>query len=434
MSGAPGISQLTPVGHNLPYSNELNPDKLLLALEPEVAAIYCQQVMPIKGTEEGTSFWKLKENYMVLNIENERIVITVHNKVEGGFEVISTPMGNDMVGNSVNDRFSKMLETIVSDSGFSRFLSSNQIQRRDLLNNLLYHEFEQQKELFDGRMCGEMTVELPNDIVNFYGSEKIEDGAKSIDGVEFEDDTLYIASEVFENILFGPPVKRIVEHVLAVFDELDCHVGTLYLVGEFGGCKFLYQTLDVAIHKSERSCCIIVPTLPKLAIVQGAVMWRKNVGVKEPQRLDATYGIAVTTPFDEEKHDSHYRFYDEEQQHFKCQNVFEVFLRKGQMVTADDVFTATLIPSHQSQTTIQLDVYSTPNFGVRNITDKNGKMNITKIGELILDIPNPDNLPREKRIIDVTMCLGRTEIHVKAKYHVNGQEVKSVIDILSSHT
>ena len=30
-----------------------------------------------------------------------------------------------------------------------------------------------------------------------------------------------------------------------------------------------------------------------------------------------------------------------------------------------EVFTATIIPSHQSQTTVQLNVYSTPNFDVK---------------------------------------------------------------------
>ena len=98
------------------------------------------------------------------------------------------------------------------------------------------------------------------------------------------------------------------------------------------------------------------------------------------------------------------------------------------------MFTATIIPTHQSQTTIQLDICSTPDLGVQYIRDKDGKMNVTKIGELIFDIPNPDNLPRKKRIVDVTMCLIGTVIHVKARYRVNRQEVKSVIDILSSHT
>uniref|UniRef100_A0A1X7T6T9 Uncharacterized protein n=1 Tax=Amphimedon queenslandica TaxID=400682 RepID=A0A1X7T6T9_AMPQE len=41
-SDAPGITRFTPVGSPLPRPEEVNPEKLSLALEPEVAAIYAQ--------------------------------------------------------------------------------------------------------------------------------------------------------------------------------------------------------------------------------------------------------------------------------------------------------------------------------------------------------------------------------------------------------
>ena len=48
----------------------------------------------------------------------------------------------------------------------------------------------------------------------------------------------------------------------------------------------------------ETSCHIIVPTSPKLAIVTGAVMWRKNPDLTKTHRVDAKYGIDVQSPFD----------------------------------------------------------------------------------------------------------------------------------------
>ena len=112
--------------------------------------------------------------------------------------------------------------------------------------------------------------------------------------------------------------------------------------------NFLHQKLGKEIRKNlwATSCSVIVRTSPELAIARRAVMWRKNPDIMKPRRLDATYGIAVTAPFDVKKHDSHHRFYNEKQQHFKCQNVFKVLLQKGQGVTANKVFTATIIPSH----------------------------------------------------------------------------------------
>ena len=76
-------------------------------------------------------------------------------------------------------------------------------------------------------MYGEMTIDLPRDIVKLYGPGKLKDGAKCIDGVEFDNDSLYIKSKVVEEIVFGPSVNGIVECIITVFDNLDCHIDTM---------------------------------------------------------------------------------------------------------------------------------------------------------------------------------------------------------------
>ena len=424
----------------MPCPQEDNPDKLSLALEPEVAAIYSQKETAKEVVEAGTSaFLKPKGNYMVLDIGGGTIDITAQVEVEGGIEVLSIPMGNDWGGTRVNEQFSHMLEKIIEDPGFSRFLSSgDQMHHKAVLNKLLYCEFELQKYRFgDGKQhVEEMIIDLPREFIKYYGEGKIAKGAKRNPGVEFTDDSLYIQRQVVEEVLFGPPVKGIVGCMLTILNDLDHHIDTMYLVGGFGGCKYLYETLGKEIHKVFRktSCRIIVPTSPKLAVAVGAVMWRKNPDLIKARRVDATYGIAVTVPFNDDKHDRHYRFYNEEQQHYKCQNVFNVFVQKGERVQSDEVFTTALTPGYQSETKIELNIWSTPYLGVQYTKDKDGKMNVTKIGELVIDIPNPDNLPREKRAVDVTMDFSGTEIQAKAKYRVNGNEVKTVCDFLSAQT
>ena len=245
-----------------------------------------------------------------------------------------------------------------------------------------------------------------------------------------------LKKEVVEETLFGPPVNGIVSFMMAILDNFDHHIDTIYLVGGFGGCKYLYETLRNEIHKkfSRTSCSIIVPTSPKLAVAVGAVMWRKNPDLIKARRVDATYGISVSIPFNDDKHDHHYRFYDEEQQYYKCNNVFNVFVQKGERVRSDEVFTTDIRPCYQSKTKMKIDIWSTSFLGVEYTKDKDGKRNVTKIGELVIDIPNPDNLPREKRVVNVTMDFSGTEIQAKAKCHVNGNEVKTVCDFLSAQT
>ena len=161
-------------------------------------------------------------------------------------------------------------------------------------------------------------------------------------------------------------------------------------------------------------------------------MWRKNPDLIKARKVDATYGIGIVIPFNDDKHDRHYRFYNEIQQCYKCNNIFKVFVQKGERVQSDEVFTTDLTPGYQSETKMNLNILSTPLVGVEYVKDKEGKMNVTKIGELVIDIPNPDNLPREKRVVDVTMDFSGTEIQAKAKYCVNGNEIKTVCDFLSA--
>ena len=109
-----------------------------------------------------------------------------------------------------------------------------------------------------------------------------------------------------------------------------------------------------------------------------------------------------------------------------------LFLEKGELAKANEVVTTDLTPNKQAHTSMVMTIYATPLKDVRYVTNKNGKSTAIEIGQLLIDIPNPNNLPREDRIVDVTMDFSGTEIQAKAKYRVTGKEVKTVCDFLSA--
>ena len=159
-------------------------------------------------------------------------------------------------------------------------------------------------------------------------------------------------------------------------------------------------------------------------------MWRKNPDIVKGRRADATYGIGVSIPFKEDIHDQYYLFKDEQNEDM-CGSVFCVFLQKGEFIKADEVLTRTLTPLNQSNKEIKLKFYTTPQLGVQYIKDKQGQPTVTEIGQLVIDIPNPGNVPRTQRIVDIAMDFSGTEIQAKAKYRVTREEVKTVCDFLS---
>uniref|UniRef100_A0A1X7UPD1 Uncharacterized protein n=1 Tax=Amphimedon queenslandica TaxID=400682 RepID=A0A1X7UPD1_AMPQE len=161
-------------------------------------------------------------------------------------------------------------------------------------------------------------------------------------------------------------------------------------------------------------------------------MWRMNPEKIKARRSDATYGIATTLPFDQMRHNPHHMFYNPEQREYRCRSVFNVFLEKGEIASADQVITTCMTPASQSFTQISITIHSTPYLGIQYTADMHGRSTVYKIGQLVINIPNPRNLPLHQRIVDITMDFSGTEIQAKAKYHITGEEVKTVCDFLSA--
>ena len=407
-----------------------NPDKLMLALEPEVAAIYSQHMSSIEAKSPAATI-QLTSNYMVVDIGGGTVDITVHSEVDGGIHVETQPTGNCWGGTKVNEQFSHILQTIVDDEQFQKFITPDKaLKRSAVINSLLYSEFEGQKILFGNCESSEITVDLPPEFILFYSTTCIESGVSKLVGVTFEDDNLYLEQAFVERELFGPALDKIISHIITTLGSLDIQVGIMYLVGAFGGCKYVFEKIE----KEVKECQIVVPPSPNLAVVLGAVLWRKNPENIKARRIDATYGTVVSISFDEAKHDRHYRFFNEETKSWRCSDVFDVFIEKGELATSSDVFIESgVTPCSQKLESMCFPIYTTPNVGTQYVRDKNGKYTVTQIGQLIIDIPNPDNLPREQRSVDIRMSFSGTELQASAKYSVTGKEVNTVCDFLSSH-
>ncbi|XP_019858082.1 PREDICTED: uncharacterized protein LOC109586343 [Amphimedon queenslandica] len=258
-SDAPGITRFTPFGSPLPCPEEVNPEKLSLALEPEVAAIYAQHKSEVSG--------KPPQRYMVVDIGGGTVDITVHDKSNGRISEVLPPMGNTWGGTTINEALSELLQEIINDKGFHILLKSDPISAKTTLYGLFYEKFEEQKIIF----------------------------GNAIEGYN-----------LFEEV---PTIDKILECIVrAAIDELTDHIDTVYLVGGFGGCRFVSQKIEEAMaqHHGMLYDNIVCPVQPDLAVVSGAVMWRKDPSIIQSRVADATYGINVGPVFNPEIHDEHY--------------------------------------------------------------------------------------------------------------------------------
>uniref|UniRef100_A0A1X7TKH9 Uncharacterized protein n=1 Tax=Amphimedon queenslandica TaxID=400682 RepID=A0A1X7TKH9_AMPQE len=426
-SDAPGIIRFTPVGSPLPRPEEVNPEKLSLALEPEVAAIYAQHQSEVKGLPP--------QRYMVVDIGGGTVDITVHDKSNGRISVVLPPMGNNWGGTTVNEALSELLQEAVEDKGFEAFIKSD-VGNKAVINKLIYEDFEKQKKIFGDATSDfeEMVLKLPRPFINHYESNEILKAMKHNMCYNPGKGSLSIGYDLIEKRVFQFTIDKIIECVAAAFDEIKPNgINTVYLVGGFGGCKFVSQKIEEAIaqHRGKLYDNIVCPVQPDLAVVTGAVMWRKDPNIIQSRVADATYGTGLNVVFNPSMHDEHYKFLHAEEDVQYCGKLFDVFVLKGE-VLRDEVYKSAILPLYQSQTSLNVPIYCTADDGVQYIVDKEGKRTVCKIGELLLDLPNPDNVPTEERGVDVFMDFSGTEIQARAQYRISGKEVRTVCDFLSN--
>ena len=425
--------------------DEINPHKLTLALEPECAALYCQQltndlIAPYSRMPDSLS---AADSYMVCDLGAGTVDVTAHVKHgEDDIEVVIPPMGNDSGGKEINQQFYHLLEQIVGDTDFQSFLSSDKkekkrIDRQVIITDIVFNEFEKMKQQFgmdDSDQSNDsalLTIGLPEKFVRFYTKEKIIEGIKDHRIVFVKSMCTLKIGYTKVNELFEPVVHRAIECIKKALmrEEIKGRIKMIYLVGGFGGCQYTYSALKKAIPSDIQ---VVVPAQYTLAVSLGAVKYCRNPVIIKARRMDASYGIGDCQVFDDKIHDETYAYLDPDDGTKRCRDLFDAFVKKGQKVEITDSFKRTLIPYSQANVKETLNFYTTTDLSIKYTVDKHGKKNLEKIGSLTLDCPNPNNLEKKDREMEVTMDFSSTEIKVQARaLYLPGQPpVKVILDFL----
>lgn len=398
--------------------------------------------------------------YLVIDIGGGTVDITAHrHNEEKGIEVVAEPIGNDCGGMKVNREFAKFLQKVVNDIsddplGFNRFLDTpdkgEYATRKALINSLLNKEFEQAKVYFGSKACGtdpmpssladeDIGIELPFQFIEFYGIQTIQEGIAALEDerIELDDTTLYMKFS-FVADLFQPAVDGILSCVSSVLDRLKGDFDTIYLVGGFGGCKYIYEKI-ASLNKgsyAQFNIRIIVPKDHSLAVAQGAVKYRLKPDIISSRVMDATYGTDICPPFNPTIHDIKYFIGRDSRGIPRRRDVLLHYVDRGEVIASDEIITAELSPLSDTATCMKIDLYSTLDKDTEYIKDEEEKPvpSIRKIGQIEVDMPNELSLPREKRIVEMTMDFSHTEIQVRAHYTVTGTQVKTTLDFLTDHS
>lgn len=410
-------------------ANPRNPSQLIIALEPEAAAVYCRQ-RKLREFVEGKGEEKVKDclipaktQYLVIDNGGGTMDVTAHEIDEDeNIKEIYHATGGDFGGTKVDNQFQNLLEKVFGKDLMTEFRRTHPSDMLDLMN-----DFEVKKRA-DRVMEGELTrIRLPANFINLLRHENGEDDNKiirrhyRIEELKISKDYLCLGSEIVKS-LFEPAVTSIINHLKSLLQKKQLKgIKLLFLVGGFSESPLLQARIRKEFKNGYN---ILIPNDAQTAVVKGAVMFGKRPHIVVERCLSESYGTRCYSDFV-------HGFHRKEKLEVvdgkpKCKDVFSVLARKDEMVKIGQCkSSSTFHPIKPNQTQVRFQFYTSTNPDVRYTTDAG----VRQLPGFIL-LKSPDTKKGTEREIKLKLFFN-TEIKVVGVDVETGNEASTYIDFLS---
>lgn len=401
-------------------------ERLLLVLEPEAAAVHCQQVM-MRQNESALESGKV---IMIVDAGGGTVDITVHEVIGGeGLDEL-VPCGGGLHGSKYVDRtFREFLDYKLSAEAMDEFQTQWPVEYAKLMNET----WENMKCRYDATPNWRASIELPRRLEKILETsfpEVLDQLANAQDG----DSTVIRLTNQEMEAIFNSVVEQLIGKVNNQFTALkDRPCDILFLVGGFAESPLLKER----IHKEfdSRVKRVVVPDRPGAAVVQGAASFGVNPGVVIARRSSLTYGKGYWNPFENGKDPEDRRIpkefvsmlFQEEESCDYCTGRFDIFVAAGDRIPNDAVVTRSYqIPPNKTELTVTF--LSTSNPKVRYV-DEEGVNEIAQT-ELRLPFAPKDKSPK---VVKIEMHFGLSEVVAYAIDPISGNRERCNFRFSSSY-
>ncbi|CAG0894447.1 unnamed protein product [Darwinula stevensoni] len=421
-----------------------HPERLLIALEPEAAAIYCKglKVSDLQTDNARYSVPSRKplgdelvvqtptrgSRYLVVDCGGGTVDITVHEVMDqkGNLKEVYKATGGACGAIEVDKAFLSLLSSIMTAEFLAKFKSE-----KPAGYIVLMQDWEARKRSASPAKTTPTNIPLPFALIDSYKrtGQHLETAIrrKGLKGVRWSDQGMLRLEPEVTASLFRPTLDQLAQYIRKVLDEpMVGPVNYLFLVGGFAESPFVRQRV---LADFSYRCPVIIPQSASVAVLRGAVLYGLDPEVVKMRRARVTYGVGVLHPFDRNKHPSEKRVVHGRKEW--CTDVFEPFVLMDQSVSLGEAVMKTFLPAKEDQKFLVLRIYNANSLDARFVTDPGVKM----CGVLRLELGKrgSDNgsTPRQ---IQVRMILGNTEITASALDVDTGRHVVAEIDFLTADT
>uniref|UniRef100_A0AAV2JV22 Uncharacterized protein n=1 Tax=Knipowitschia caucasica TaxID=637954 RepID=A0AAV2JV22_KNICA len=285
-------------------------DKLVIALEPEAALVWCKK-LPCDGfiTEEhegaalqqtpGTQYvlWTVESSLRrQFCVSGGTINITVHEVLEGGaLKELHKASGNDKGGRRVNKRFNQCLREFFCGGLWEDYEREFPKDVQTFVEDSIYHAAPQSR-VYKTHIDRSLRQKLKR-----IEKSQEEGGSlfKPMEGVELEGDKLSVSEKKMKSF-FHESLVHITDSLCEILDS-HSQIQYILLVGGFSQSRILCGHVRQQFSDRARVLC---PKNPQEAILKGAVVFARDQAVIRSRKSAFTYGVKISVRYDKSKHKS----------------------------------------------------------------------------------------------------------------------------------
>ena len=269
-------------------SSDDEAERLFLVLEPEPAAIFCQ--------EEDKNALTPGNKIMIIDCGGGTVDITVHKLVkDGGLDEVAPGTGGPFGSIYVDKSFQEYLTEKLSAEMVKGFHDQEPVGYLKMME-----EWERTKCNFDPETSGDVIYfNIPTRLYNFISKRKAKILEQLADEQNGDDKNIHLSYSTMENI-FRPTLDGLVSTVKNQFKELgDEEVDIIFLVGGFSTSPVLRQRIKKEFGSKAKK--IVMPPRPGVAILKGAASFGVAPGIIRARRSRLTYGVSSSREFNQFK-------------------------------------------------------------------------------------------------------------------------------------
>lgn len=380
-----------------------DPDRLLLAQEPAVAALYCKAKGDGPLNTPGTRF-------LVVDAGGGTVDVSCYQVDDDGGLIerapaVGTPTGSDFL----NVAF---LEEILTERFGAGTIGRILAERRGAVADTM-NSWERAKRSFSADSADDVIIHLSG---SFFAGLVKEQQTGRWTGTG-EPATEVVISHAQVAALFNRHIDEIMKVVERQLAEMRAASGasggeTVLLVGGFAESPYLRARLASSL--GDHDVRLVVPQSPAVAVLAGAVHYAYGEASGESEFVSwsapFTVGIQAALPFrpgvDPESRKKENAAGEE-----RCSGRFDVFFASRAAVAVGEPVRRIYRPMREEQSVITLDLLSTDQADVEYVSDPG----VETLATLTVDLSASLHLPIAERRIEVAMYLDQTRIRVEAR-------------------